>query len=158
MSRESSFKKTRNRHRVDGVALSVDREDADLYGDNEMKNFKNERAFTRWFCKQLRAVNAETVAFVGSSMQRAGIPDRYVCRRDFRGWLEFKKDRGRVAPAQRIFMKRMTERGDTCLVVRFLSDAYSYVVENVDGETLVECPLNPLPDGKELIESLQVLF
>ncbi len=119
-----------------------------------MKKFKNEGAFTRWFCKELEKVNAATVAFVGSSMQKASIPDRYVCHRYFRGWLEFKKDRGKVKPAQQVFMNRFTERGETCLVVRFLSESYTVVIETANGDLLCEESLDPLPDGKGLVRLL----
>ena len=79
----------------------------------------NECAFTRWFCSCLKAVNTEVVAMVGSMRQKAGLPDRYVCHTRFRGWLEFKLGDRRLTTTQHILMKRLLERGDTCLVVRY---------------------------------------
>lgn len=84
-----------------------------------MKKFKSETEFTKWFCDQLQAVNALTIAFVGSTMQVGGIPDRYICHRDFHGWIEFKKDRRKVTTAQRIFIQDVNIREGNALVVRY---------------------------------------
>ncbi len=133
-----------------------------------MKTFKSESDFARWFCKRLEAVNAFVIPVVGSRMQKNGVPDRYVCHRDFRGWLEFKKDKGKVTDLQRITMLRLIDRGDTCLVVRLRSPGASrpaqeqqIEIESPDGELLGRVKLNgsSSPDavrgrGRELVTLL----
>lgn len=102
-----------------------------------MKNFKSESEFNRWFCKQLEAVNAEVVAFVGSKMQRSGVPDRYVCHVKFRGWLEMKRNNKKLRTNQRILTTRLNERGDVCLVVRHREGRIE-IEDPATGERLVE--------------------
>lgn len=102
-----------------------------------MKEFKNESEFTRWFCDRLRAVNAEVVAFVGSTMQKSGVPDRYVCHTKFRGWLEMKRNNKRLRTNQRILMTRLNERGDVSLVVRYRDNEIE-IEDPATGERLVE--------------------
>ena len=99
-------------------------------------NFKTEGAFTRWFCKTLEATGTEVVAFVGSKMQVSGICDRYVCHPKFRGWLETKRNSNSVKPAQRLFMRRLVARGDTCVVVRYQSRPETVELETHDGHAL----------------------
>lgn len=101
-----------------------------------MITFKNESAFTRWFCDILEKHNAKIIAFVGSTMQGAGITDRYICHNEFRGWVEFKKDKGKVSIAQRLFMQGLVDRGDTCGVVRYLSKDQSVWFESYNGRVL----------------------
>ena len=101
-----------------------------------MKTFKNESAFTRWFCDILTKHNAKIVAFVGSTMQATGITDRYICHNKFRGWVEFKKDKGKLSVGQRLFMQGLQDRGDTCGVVRYWSAENSITIENIDGDEL----------------------
>ena len=102
-----------------------------------MKKFKSESEFTRWFCDQLRAVNAEVITFVGSKMQQSGIPDRYVCHKLFRGWLEMKKNNAKLRTNQRILMTRLNKRDDVCLVVRYRDDRIE-IEDPATGEQLVE--------------------
>jgi len=101
-----------------------------------MKTFKNESAFTRWFCDILTKHNAKVVAFVGSTMQATGITDRYICHVMFRGWVEFKKDKGKLTVGQRLFMQGLQDRGDNCGVVRYWSAENSITIENIDGDEL----------------------
>lgn len=107
-------------------------------------HFKTESAFTRWFCKQLEGRGAETVTFVGSRMQRAGIPDRYVCHPSFRGWLEMKRDDKKPTALQKIFMHRLTKAGDVCVVVRYNSHGETTEFETPDGHSLGWLNLRPL--------------
>ena len=101
-----------------------------------MKAFKNESAFTRWFCDILTKHNAKVVAFVGSTMQATGITDRYICHNKFRGWVEFKKDKGKLSVGQRLFMQGLQDRGDNCGVVRYLSKEQTIQFETIDGDKL----------------------
>ena len=101
-----------------------------------MKKFKNESAFTRFFCDTLTKHNAKVVAFVGSTMQATGITDRYICHNKFRGWVEFKKDKGKLSVGQRLFMQGLQDRGDTCGVVRYLSKEQTIQFETIDGDKL----------------------
>jgi len=109
-----------------------------------MKSFKNESAFTRWFCDLIETYNAKVVAFVGSTRQGSSLPDRYICHKNFRGWIEFKKDKGKSSVGQRLFLARLKERGDTCGVVRYLSKEDVVQFENIDGETLMRIYLKDL--------------
>ena len=102
-----------------------------------MKKFKSESKFTRWFCDQLRAVNTEVIAFVGSKMQKSGVPDRYVCHKSFRGWLEMKRNDKKLRTNQRILMTRLNERYDVCLVVRYRDDRIE-IEDPATGKLLVE--------------------
>jgi len=119
---------------------------------------QNESAFTRWFCREIQRVNGVTLAIVASAMQRSGLPDRYVCHKKFRGWLEFKKDDGRLSTAQRITLNKLEANGDTCLVVRYrYNDMLE--IETVNGRTLLVANLVPLytksTPGTQLLEFLQ---
>jgi len=124
------------------------------------KGRKSESSFSRWLCGQLEAAGAETQAFVGSATQGAGIPDRYVCHREFRGWLEMKKDDRRVTLAQRTFLRRFAKRGDVCLVVRYRG-AEVMETEDAEGRSLGWLDLVPLyclktdrERGQRLLEEL----
>ena len=101
-----------------------------------MRTFKNESAFTRFFCDILTKHNAKVIAFVGSTMQATGITDRYICHNKFRGWVEFKKDKGKLSVGQRLFMQGLQDRGDNCGVVRYLSAENCVRFESIDGERL----------------------
>ena len=112
-----------------------------------MKTFKNESAFTRYFCKELEKVNAVCTAFVGARMQKAGIPDRYVCHNEFpQGgcWVEFKKDDNKLSPIQQDFMRKHFNRGCDCLVVRYIVEGSWVVFENIEEETLVALAFDEL--------------
>ena len=124
-------------------------------------NFKTESAFTKWFCKMLAAVGTEVVAFVGSKMQIAGICDRYVCHPKFRGWLEMKRNSNTVKAHQRLFMRNLVARGDTCMVVRYQSRSESVEFEDCEGHQLGWLSLrglyamnNDAERGKKLLEEL----
>jgi len=120
--------------------------------------FNNESAFTRWFCRQLEAASAETIPMVGSTMGKNGLPDRYVCHTRFRGWLEFKRDNGRLTTLQRLQMEKLSARGDTCLVVRIKNT--SILIEDANGSTLQTLDFAVLPKdsrgcGNTLLEELK---
>jgi len=66
-------------------------------------------------------------------MQATGITDRYICHNKFRGWVEFKKDKGKLTVSQRLFMQGLQDRGDTCGVVRYLSKEGAIQFETIDG-------------------------
>ena len=101
-----------------------------------MKTFKNESAFTRWFCDLIESHNGVTIAFVGSTRQGSSLPDRYICHKDFRGWIEFKKDKGKLSVGQRLLLTGLKARGDTCGVVRYLSWENWVIFETIDGTEL----------------------
>jgi len=121
-----------------------------------MKTFKNESAFTRWFCDILTKHNAKVIAFVGSTMQRSGLPDRYICHNKFRGWVEFKKDKGKLTVGQRLFMQGLQDRGDNCGVVRYLSKERVIRFESIDGDFCGELDLETA-DAFSILISLQGL-
>jgi len=78
----------------------------------------NEAGFTRKVCARLRARGALVFAVVGGPMQAPGWPDRYVAHPAWQGWLEFKTARGRLAPAQKIVLRALSERGAKAYVMR----------------------------------------
>ena len=87
--------------------------------------------FTGWFCGELAKVNALTIALVGHEMQVTGLPDRYVCHRGFRGWLEFKRNDRGVTAAQRVVLQGLLDRGDCAMVVRVTPASDFVAVERV---------------------------
>lgn len=95
-----------------------------------------EAAFTRWFCGELKKVNAYVVALVGSQMQEAGLPDRYACHARWRGWLEFKRDSNPVTGKQRAVLKALSDRGAEALVVRYRNEGDTVSAEDAEGRTL----------------------
>jgi len=117
-----------------------------------MKTFKNESAFTRFFCDILTKHNAKVIAFVGSTMQATGITDRYICHNKFRGWVEFKKDKGKLSVGQRLFMQGLQDRGDTCGVVRYLSKERAIQFESIDGYSTSRIDLETADAFSILIE------
>ena len=110
----------------------------------------SESAFTRWFCRCIEKVNGKTVALVGSNMQKAGIPDRFISHKSLPGgmWLEFKKDDGRVSDAQRLFLREHSERGTTALVIRWRASGH-LTVESYAGVTLGYLDTRALTNGSE---------
>jgi len=72
---------------------------------------------------------------VGGNMQTNSLPDRYVCHNKFRGWLEMKKDNGRLRTGQRILMEKLVERGDTVLLVRYRANNIMEI-EDLNGNLL----------------------
>ena len=83
-------------------------------------NFKNERMFTRWFCRMVTARGAKTIAIVGSMRQESGISDRYIAHSKFRGWIEFKHKWNCCSPLQRLFLGDMKAKHDVAMCSRFL--------------------------------------
>lgn len=96
-------------------------------------SFNTESAFTRWYCEMITTAGAETVAFVGSRMQRVGIADRYVCHPTFRGWVESKRGSNVLGLHQKLFMKRLVTKGDCCLVIRYHPRNDTVEFEDLDG-------------------------
>ena len=92
-----------------------------------------ESAFTEWFCRCVERVNGYTLAFVGHTMQTSGIPDRYICHKNWRGWVEFKRDERVVRTNQRVVMQSLLDRGDHVLVVRALDGGDDFAIERVPG-------------------------
>lgn len=92
---------------------------------------ERECELTRWLCAELERANAVTIALVGHEMQRAGLPDRYVCHSSWRGWVEFKRNDGAVSAAQRVVLQRLLDRGDHVLVGRFLPTSNFLAFERV---------------------------
>lgn len=121
--------------------------------------FNNESVFTRWACDELRHVNAVVTAFVASEMQAAGIPDRYVCHRSWRGWVEVKKDTGQPSALQRKFLRDHAERGDNAVVLRLDTREARVRVEDADGSLLAGVPLSAIVDaprpGLKILELLR---
>lgn len=91
----------------------------------------------------IQRVNGVTFAMVGSSMQQAGLPDRYVCHKKFRGWIEFKKDDNKLSKLQYLTLESLVERGDTALVIRYRNDELMHI-ENYKGELLKWVDLRPM--------------
>ena len=106
---------------------------------------QSECELTRWLCTELEHVGATTIALVGHEMQRAGLPDRYVCHRSWRGWVEFKRNDGSVKTGQRVMLQRLLDLGDHVLVGRFLPEAGYLAFERV-----------PVPGCSEGVELYRV--
>lgn len=125
--------------------------------------FSNESAFTRWVCDEIRHVNGVVTAFVASEMQAAGIPDRYVCHRTWRGWVEVKittpTHAGAPSALQRKFLRDHAERGDNAVVLRLDARASRVQVEDADGSLLAGVPLAAIVDaprpGLKILELLR---
>lgn len=100
-----------------------------------------ESKWTREVCKELEELGAKVVAFVAQKMQEPGIPDRYICHRFWRGFLEFKGATTRLQTNQRMFISAINLRGGNAFVVR-----YPGFVEDVRGTVL-----GKFDDGTELL-------
>jgi hypothetical protein len=91
----------------------------------------NEIEWTRRVCGSLREMNAIVFAVVGQAKQQPGWPDRYICHKRWRGWVEFKGRDTVVTKRQRKVLRDLTERGDNAVVARFPG-----YVESWGGEVL----------------------
>jgi len=60
-----------------------------------------EGQWTRKVCASLKKCNAVIFACVAQAMQEPGWPDRWICHRRWRGWLEFKGVNTRLSAIQR---------------------------------------------------------
>jgi len=69
----------------------------------------------------LRKQNAIVVPIVAGQYSMPGTPDKYVCHKRWRGWLELKVATQELRQDQLDFAKLVCERGDRYCCVTFLS-------------------------------------
>lgn len=123
---------------------------------DEQRSASTESAQTRALCRALEKCGALTFAVVGSTMQRAGWPDRWILHRDWTGWLEFKAHDGSVSAVQRTTLAGMNDRRPgTAYVVRFGPPGKPLLgrVETENSDVL-----SPWTgDARELLETLSRL-
>jgi len=112
--------------------------------------WKSESDFTKWYCQRLERVNTLILPMVAGAMSVAGVPDRYICHRKFRGWLEIKSDigktgtSGRVSKIQWNMMRQLEARGENVFIGRILKDSF-FEIYSVGGAVVLgsgnECDL-----------------
>jgi len=91
-----------------------------------------ECAWTRKMCRELERCNAVVFACVAHKMQAPGWPDRWVCHRRWRGWLEFKGDNTRLTALQRKRIRDLNDRQPgSAFVVR-----HPNRIEDCDGNLI----------------------
>ena len=123
-------------------------------------NFVNESEFNRWWSRCLRAAGAKVVAIVGTGVQEPGLPDRYVCHRRWRGWIEGKKDGGKLSTAQVIFLREMTQRGENVVVCHLLSEKKLMVIGDTKIAHSIDLSVNGITDrayGNAMLDVLSQL-
>jgi hypothetical protein len=95
-----------------------------------------ESKFTKRTCEGLESLGAMILPVVANAKMPPGWPDRYVCHRSWDGWLEFKKDDGRLRKIQRAVLERLDVRiPGRALVVRELEDGVGQL-ETHNGKVL----------------------
>ena len=92
-----------------------------------------ESEWTRKICKGLEECGALIFAIVGGEMQAPGWPDRAVICHGHTFWLEFKGEKTRVRPLQKIIHRRIADRGGKIFIVR-----YPGVIENHNEDYVSE--------------------
>lgn len=87
-----------------------------------MKTFKNESAFTKWFCDCIENIGGFCFAIVGGVRQKSGMPDRYVSHSMWQGFIEFKKDGNKVKKGslQDINLRRLYNTKSNACSVKYL--------------------------------------
>ncbi len=65
----------------------------------------------------------------GHMMQKAGYPDLHVAHWKFTGWIELKRDSGKVKTIQRVIVNDLRARGVIAFVLRY---------DNTDGTVQVD--------------------
>lgn len=70
----------------------------------------NESKWTREICGELHRNNAMVHAIVGTMMQAAGWPDRYVAHTLWQGYLEFKGEKTELKKHQAIILRELNKR------------------------------------------------
>lgn len=60
----------------------------------------SESSETRTLCRELEAVGAITLPYIGHEFGVNGWPDRWICHPLWTGWCEFKIGEGALAPLQ----------------------------------------------------------
>jgi hypothetical protein len=112
-----------------------------------------ESEFTRAWSRRCEDLGAMVIALVGSQMQQVGLPDRYVCHRRFRGWVEVKRDGGQLRAIQRINLEKIIARGDTATLVRLVTSGpivqvgFPRVTAEVTLSEFLRDPLQVLADS-----------
>ena len=100
------------------------------------REFKNESAFTAWFCGELSRVGCVVWALVGGARQRPGLPDRLIHMPPPHPTIgaEFKRKRGRLRADQRKVLDELRATSTIPIVIR---DAHPLVtIEKADGTVL----------------------
>ena len=108
----------------------------------------SEATFTKYFCKRIEAINGLVFSVVGSSMQQAGWPDRYICHPKWRGWVEFKATKGQLRKLQRKRLQDLYIRGANALVCKVCDIDNSFDLLHVDGRQLLHVDFVPVLSDK----------
>ena len=118
-----------------------------------------ESKFTVWFCKQLKNIGAITLTFVGGNVkQQSSLPDRYICHSKFRGWVEFKAEKGKLMMGQKLMLKALDDRGDTAVVCRWRKTKNDILIEDYNGNLLDSLSLNDVSMRNAGIKLLNLLI
>ena len=99
-----------------------------------MMHFKNEAAFRSYLGKQVEACGGMCIPMVVGGLPSKvdplvwqayspkGLPDRYVCHRLWRGWIETKFKSGQLMKHQQQFLEQLMTRGENAFVIRYEED------------------------------------
>lgn len=104
-----------------------------------------EPQFTRKICNELTNLGVLIIPIVGTIMQKAGLPDRYIHSSLFRGFLEFKSAIGRLSEIQKYQLQQLNLRcPGTAFVIRMPNK-----IEASNGTVLAI-----FTDGRDLLVKL----
>jgi hypothetical protein len=112
--------------------------------------FRSESDFTRSWSAWLEAAGALVLPIVGSTMQPAGWPDRYVAHRSLPTgslWVECKVDERQLTTAQRLTLRDLGERGVPAVELKLVRAAGTLLVKRHDGAELAATTLEALTGG-----------
>jgi hypothetical protein len=90
-----------------------------------------ETAYEKLFAGLCKTEGAKCLNLHGHVFQAAGWPDHYVSSLAFRGWVEFKRNKGRLKGIQAAVIEDLLVRGDNVVVVRFWDE---YDLISFDGQ------------------------
>jgi len=78
----------------------------------------SETALTRVLCAKLTAYSCEVYPLIGSTLAPTGWPDRYICHKDWQGFIEFKLHNTWLSKEQEQRCIKLLERNVRVVVCR----------------------------------------
>ena len=83
------------------------------------------------YSEMLKKGGAVVFKIVGSEMQESGWPDRWICHRRWKGWLENKMGSRQATALQARKLKDLRERGEAAFVLRLIEDEIRFEVDTL---------------------------
>ncbi len=95
---------------------------------------RKETYHTRKLCRSLEAQGALTYPLIQDEYTPAGWPDRYICHRRWRGFIEAKALKGKLSKAQVQVLNALVARGESVFVLWFSADWTEIMLQRHDGK------------------------